>query len=131
MQAKFKVTQGCIHRHDIQQRLCEIDFRFWDCSNGRILSGVSADFLKVKFLVVICDILTVYFLTYMFLCIPSSVLFQKSSYFVSFHQPCLNGFLETDPSFPSWCMIVFICILSQLPSIPIFPTFPTSPIPPN
>jgi len=31
-----------------------------------IPSGVSADFLKVKFPVVICHVLTVYFITYMF-----------------------------------------------------------------
>ena len=95
------------------------------------LSGLSADFLKVEFPVIICPVLTVYFLTDMFLCVPRSVLFQKSCYFVSFHRPCLTGFLEADPSFPFWCTIVFICILSRLPSIPIFPTFPTSPIPPG
>ena len=94
------------------------------------LSGLSADFLKVKFLVIICPVLTVYFLTYMLLCLPSSVLFQKSCYFVSFRQPCLTEFLEAHPSFPSWCTIVFICILSLLPSIPIFPTFPMPPIRP-
>ena len=106
-------------------------FRFWVWSVGRSLSGLSADDLKVKFPVVICPVLTVYFLTYMLLCLPSSVLFQKSCYFVSFRRPCLTGFLEADPSFPSRCTIVFICILSLLPSSPIFPTFPTSPILPN
>ena len=45
-----------------------------------LLSGLSADDLKVKFPVVICPVLTVYFLTYMLLCVPSSVLFQKSCY---------------------------------------------------
>ena len=45
--------------------------------------GAPADVLKVKFPVVICPVLTVYFLTYMLLCVPSSVLFQKSCYFVS------------------------------------------------
>ena len=40
------------------------------------LSGVSADFLKVKFPVVICPVLTLHFLTSMLLCVPHSVLFQ-------------------------------------------------------
>jgi len=65
---------------------------------------IPADDLKVKFPVVICPILTVYFLTDMLLCVPSSVLFQKSCYFVSlfqkscyfvrFRRTCLSGCLR-------------------------------------
>ena len=107
-----------------------IGFRFWVWSVGRSLSGLSADDLKVKFPVVICPVLTVYFLTNMLLCVPRSVLFQKSCYFVSFRRTCLTGCLR--PTYLSpWCTIVFICIFSPLPSISIFPTFPMSPIPPN
>jgi len=93
-------------------------------------SGLSAVDLKVKFPVVICPVLTVYFLTYMLLCVPSSVLFQKSCYVVSFCRPCLTEWLRPTHRSPR-CTIVCICIFSPLPSISIFPTFPTSPIPPN
>ena len=41
-------------------------FRFWVLRKRLLLSGVSVDFLKVKFPVVTCHVLTVYFLTYMF-----------------------------------------------------------------
>ena len=61
-----------------------IDFRFRVWGVERSPWGLPADVLKVKFPVVICPFLTVYFLTYMLLCVPSSVLFQKSCYFVSF-----------------------------------------------
>ena len=99
-------------------------------ASAGLLSGLSAVDLKVKFPVVICPVLTVYFLTYMLLCVPSSVLFQKSCYFVRFCQPCLTGCLRPTLCSPR-CTIVFMCIFSPLPSISIFPTFPTYPIPPN
>ena len=54
-----------------------LDFRFWVWSVGRSPSGLSAFDLKVTFPVVICPVLTVYFLTYMLLCVPRSDLFQK------------------------------------------------------
>ena len=95
-----------------------------DLLQGSLLS------ISKLFPVVICPVLTVYFLTCMLLCVPSSVLFQKSCYFVSFRRPCLTECLRPTHRSP-WCTIMFICIFSPLPSIYISPTFSTSPIPPN
>jgi len=44
-----------------------VNKRLWVWSVDRSLSGFSADDLKVKFPVIICPVLTVYFLTYMLL----------------------------------------------------------------
>ena len=74
------------------------NFRFWVWSVGRSPWGLPADDLKVP--VVICPVLTVYFLTDMLLCVPSSVLFQKSCYFVRFRRTCLPGCLR--PILEAW-----------------------------
>uniref|UniRef100_A0A8C4N8F8 Muscarinic acetylcholine receptor n=1 Tax=Eptatretus burgeri TaxID=7764 RepID=A0A8C4N8F8_EPTBU len=73
-------------KEDQKKDKMEIDFRIWVWSVGRSPWGLLADNLKGKFPVVICPVLTVYFLTYMLLCVPSSVLFQKSCYFVRFRR---------------------------------------------
>jgi len=49
-----------IHRYNI----CRLQlFPVLSLKRRQLLSGVSADFLKVNFPVVICQVLTVYFLT--------------------------------------------------------------------
>ena len=97
--------------------------------------GAPADDPKVKFPVVICPVFTVYFLTYMLLCVPSSVLFQKSCYFVRFRRTCLRGCLR--PILEAWGLSVFdrfffVCFLFFLPITfnfypPHFPNVPHSP----
>ena len=81
-------------RTPIHQHFLILDFRFrvWGVESS--LSELPVDVLKVKFPVVICPVLTVYFLTYMLLFVPSSVLFQKSCYFVRFRRTCLRGCLR-------------------------------------
>ena len=77
-----------------------MDFRFWVCRNGRSLFGVSADILKVKFPVVICPVLTVYFLTSILLCVPSFLFCFKNRailwVFVDLVFPC-----SLRPTYPS------------------------------